>query len=138
MKNIFLDTNIVIDFLADRKPFSAAADRLFSLAQENKVKLYVSAVSFSNIYYILKQSFSHVKVLELLDELYDLVEIAEVSQGIIRKSLKTSFFKDFEDCIQYNCALTVRNLSCIVSRDGKEYKKSALPVMSPEEAVALF
>jgi predicted nucleic acid-binding protein len=37
MKNIFLDTNVLIDFLADRKPFFIEAAKLFdySLKKES-------------------------------------------------------------------------------------------------------
>jgi hypothetical protein len=62
-----------------------------------------------------------------------MIEIADVSQAAIRRSSQTSFFRDFQDCIQYNCAFTIKNLSCIVTRDAKDYKKSALSVMTPRD-----
>ena len=58
MQNIFLDTNILIDFFADRKPFSTEAAKLFSYSFKKKINIYISAVSYNNIYYILRQSFS--------------------------------------------------------------------------------
>ena len=72
MKHIFLDTNIVIDFLADRKPFSLFAAKLFNFSILGKAKIYVSAVSYNNIYYILRQSHSSVKTLKLLDEVSEM------------------------------------------------------------------
>ncbi len=135
---MFLDTNVLIDFLADRQPFSVQAAELFSYAKSGKIKLYISAVSYNNIYYILRQTYSHTQSLKLLNELSELVEVTDVTRAIIYRSLKTSFFKDFEDAIQYNCALTVTNLGCIVARDTKDYKKSALAVMTPGEAASLF
>lgn len=36
MKRLFLDTNVIIDFLADRKPFSDAAAILFDAAIDKK------------------------------------------------------------------------------------------------------
>lgn len=138
MKKVFLDTDVVIDFLTDRVPFSVDAAILFSLAQEGKVNLFISAVSYNNIYYILRQSYSNQRTLELLEEVSDMVEIVDVTGAIIKRSLKTSFFKDFEDAIQYNAALTIKGLNCIVTRNAKDYKKSVLPIMSAAEAVALF
>ena len=52
MIQVFLDTNVVIDFLADRKPFSSAAAQIFNASVAGKIKLYISAVSYNNIYYI--------------------------------------------------------------------------------------
>ena len=136
MKTIFLDTNIVIDFLADRKPFSLLAAKLFNFTLSGKVKIYISAVSYNNIYYILRQFLSNTETIKLLDELSEMTEIADVTKSIIKKSLKTDF-KDFEDAIQYNCALSVTKIDFIVTRDTKDFKKSTLSVMTPEEAVSL-
>jgi len=137
MKHIFLDTNIVIDFLADRKPFSLYAAKLFNFSLMGKAKIYISAVSYNNIYYILRQSHSGTETIRLLSELSEMTEIADVTKNIIKKSLKTDF-KDFEDAIQYYCALHLANIDFIVTRDTKDFKRSTLSVMSPEEAVILL
>ena len=137
MKHIFLDTNIVIDFLADRKPFSLFAAKLFNFSILGKAKIYVSAVSYNNIYYILRQSHSSVETLKLLDELSEMTEITDLTKSIIKKSLKSDF-KDFEDAMQYNCALSLYKVDFMVTRDTKDFKKSTLSIMTPEEAVRLL
>ena len=134
MKQIFLDTNIVIDFLANRKPFSLYAAKLFNYALLGKVKIYISAVSYNNIYYILRQSHSSAAAIKLLNELSEMAEIADVTKEIIKKSLESDF-KDFEDAIQYNCALSLSKIDFIVTRDTKDFKKSSLSILTPEEAV---
>jgi len=137
MRTIFLDTNIVIDFLADRKPFSLFAAKLFNFSILGKVKIYISAVSYNNIYYILRQSHASGETIKLLDELSEMTEIADVTKSVIRKSLKSDF-KDFEDAIQYNCALSLTKVDFIITRDTKDFKKSTLSVMTPEEAVSVL
>ena len=137
MKQVFLDTNVIIDFLADRKPFSVAAAGIFNYAVLGKIKLYISAVSYNNIYYILRQSFSNTETIKLLDEVSQMTEIADVTKNIIKASLKSDL-KDFEDAIQYNCALSLNKIDFIVTRDTKDFKKSVLPVMNPEEALILI
>ena len=137
MKQIFLDTNVIIDFLADRKPFSIAATGIFNYAVLGKIKLYISAVSYNNIYYILRQSFSNTETIKLLDELSQMTEIADVTKAIIKTSLKSDL-KDFEDAIQYNCALSLNKIDFIVTRDTKDFKRSVLPIMNPDEALILI
>ena len=137
MKNIFLDTNVVIDFLADQKPFSLDAARLFNFCVLGKVKIYISAVSYNNIYYILRQSLSNSETIKLLDELSEMAEIADVTKSVIKKSLKTDF-KDFEDAIQYYCALSLNKIDFIVTRDTKDFKKSTLSIMTATEAVGFL
>jgi predicted nucleic acid-binding protein len=137
MKIIFLDTNVIIDFLADRRPFSLTAAEIFNASISGNVKIFISSVSYNNIYYILRQSLPHTETIKHLEELSEMTEIVDVTKAIIKKSLKSDF-KDFEDAIQYYCALTINKIDCIVTRDGKDFKKSALPVMNPEEAIGII
>ena len=137
MKKIFMDTNVVIDFLANRQPFSADAALLFNLAVESEVSIYISAVSYNNIYYILRQSLSNATTIKLMEGLADITKIADVTDAVIRHSLKSDF-KDYEDAIQYHCALTIPEINFIVSRNTKDFKKSSLPVLTPFEAVRVL
>lgn len=137
MKNLFLDTNVVIDFLADRKPFSDSAAQIFNMGQSRKLKLFISAVSYNTIYYILRQSQSEKSTIYLLKELSALAAIADVTQDVIRKALQAEF-KDFEDAIQYYTAASIPKIHCVVTRDPKGFKQSALPVMSPLEVLQLI
>jgi predicted nucleic acid-binding protein len=134
MKHIFMDTNIVIDFLADRQPFSLHAAKLFDLAVDEKIRIYISAVSYNNIYYVLRQSLTNNATIKLLQELDELTEVADVTKAVIKQSLKTDF-KDYEDAIQYYCALSIPKIDFIVTRNTKDFKKSTLPVLTCAEAI---
>jgi predicted nucleic acid-binding protein len=136
MIRFFLDTNVVIDFLADRKPFSEEATKLFDYCYKKKIEIYISSLAYSNIYFVLRQSKRHSDTIKLLDELSELTEIADVTKAMIRKSFKSDF-KDFEDAIQYNCALSIDNLNAIVTRDAKDFRKSSVAVLTPKEAVSM-
>ena len=137
MKSIFLDTNVLIDFFADRKPFSLDAARLFDYSFKKKINIYISAVSYNNIYYILRQSCSHAQTIKMLSEVNEWTDIIDVSKEIIKKALKSDF-KDFEDAIQYNCAKSLNKIDFIVTCDTKDFKSSSLPVLTPKEAVTLI
>jgi len=130
-----MDTNIVIDFLANRQPFAMDAAKLFDLAVKGKVRIFIAAVSYNNIYYILRQSMPGNATLRLLEELADMTEITDVTAVGIRQSLKTDF-KDYEDAIQYHSALSIPDLDFIVTRNTKDFKKSKLAVLTPTEALA--
>lgn len=85
----------------------------------------------------MRQSLSHNHTIKLLVELSEMTEIVDVTKTVIKKSLKSDF-KDFEDAIQYNCALTISKIDFIVTRDSKNFKKSSLPVMNPQEAMGII
>jgi len=137
MKYIFMDTNVVIDFLADRQPFSLNSAKLFDLAVNGKVKIYISAVSYNNIYYVIRQSLTNNATIKLLAELDEMAEIVDVTKNVIKQSLKTDF-NDYEDAIQYYCAISIPKIDFIVTRNTKDFKKSTLPVLTPTEALALL
>lgn len=137
MKHFFLDTNVLIDFLANRKPFAEPAGLLFTLGVGNKIRIYSSAISYSNIYYILRQTQSHALTIKLLEELSEMTEIVPIGKKVIGQSLKSEF-RDFEDAIQYYSALTLPILDGIVTRNTRDFSKSRLPVLTPAEALALF
>lgn len=137
MKHFFLDTNVIIDFLANRTPFSDEAAQLFDLAIQQKLRLYVAAVSYNNIYYILRQSLKHAETIKILADLQEWTETLDVTKEGIQLAMKSGF-NDLEDAIQYQCAKANTNITCIVTRDEKGFKSSTLSILSPKEALALF
>lgn len=137
MKAVFIDTNILIDLLADRKPHSDLAARIFDFGLKNKIEIYVSAISFNNIYFILRKFHSHKSTVDILSGLKRMVTIIEVSEMTIENSLNSDF-SDFEDAIQYHCAKEINVIDCIVTRDIKGFKNSTLAVLSPLELVCLI
>ena len=137
MKQIFIDTNVIIDFLADRQPFSDYAAMIFQLAKDGKIGVHISAISFNNTYYILRKVTSHKNALKLLSEIEEYIGVQETNRKIIKKAMKSDF-KDFEDAIQYFSAVQIGNIDIIATRDLKDFKKSELPVLSPETTIKLL
>ena len=137
MENVFIDTDVIVDFLTDRKPFSIDSAKIFSLIDQKKVKGCVSSLSFSNLYYVLRKFGTHKKVVNNLQELAELVDILRVDSGTIKSALAADF-KDFEDSIQYFTAQDYKKIDCIITRNIKDYKDSSLPVMTPETFLVTF
>lgn len=137
MRHLFLDTNVIIDFLAGREPFATDAAYLFDAAIAGTCKIYVCALSFNNIWYVLSQTFKEARTIGLLKELEKMTLIAPVTQEIIRKALDGEL-KDFEDAVQYFCALDLGIIDALVTRNSRDFKNSELSVMSPAEAVAFL
>ncbi len=130
MTNLFIDTDIIVDFLIDRKPFSREAAIIFTLIDQKKLKGYVSSLTFSNLFYVLRKIEPQKKVISKLDSLSKLLTILKVDDQNIRDAIDSGF-PDFEDSIQYYCALDCKKVEAIITRNTKDYKKSTLPVMTP-------
>jgi len=132
MTELFIDTDVIIDFLIDRKPFSREAAVIFTLIEQKKIKGHVSVLTFSNIYYILRKIESHNKVKAKLESLSNIVGILNVGERIIKDALANDF-PDFEDSIQYFTAIESKKADIIITRNIKDYKKSSIPVMTPAD-----
>ncbi len=130
MIHIFSDTDIILDVITGRMPFSVEASSLFTLVEEEKIKSSTSSLSFSNIYYVLRKYATHQRVVSRLKELSELLQILNVDDTIIKSALQSGF-KDFEDAIQYHVALSDPDIELIVTRNIKDYKQAELPVMTP-------
>lgn len=133
-QSVFADTDIILDVLARRTPFYQPAARLFSLAERDEIKIYVSALSFANLHYILRKNLPAKKTIETLKDLRKLVFVLPLDDSIISRALEAGF-KDFEDAIQYNTALT-RGVAYLITRNGTDYPNPSLTVCTAEEFLA--
>ncbi|HVS94170.1 MAG TPA: PIN domain-containing protein [Mucilaginibacter sp.] len=135
MKLIFTDTNILVDVLAERLPYSKYAAELFDLAEKKKVKLYTSSHSYATTHYLLKKYMEEAALRQALVSLLDFIEIIPIDVAIIRKGLHSKY-KDFEDAIQIFAANTVNKLDFIVTRNLKDFKDAGVAVLSPDELLS--
>ncbi len=137
MKHIYLDTNIIIDIFAARAPHDIAAIELYRLAKDNKIKIYISAESFTTIYYLLKISkIAHNKCLMIFQDLMKTTSVMNTDGSIINKAIHIGF-NDFEDGVQYVSAKSNSKINLIVTRDKKGFKKSDIPVTDANQALQL-
>lgn len=130
-KRIFIDTNIMIDLLGERKPFYEPIARIATLAEKEKLTMVASPISFATVNYLLSK-FENPKIAKnKLSKFKVLCEICTVNEQTVEKGLNSSM-KDFEDALQYFCA-TESGCDIIITRNGKDFKKSLLPVMTADE-----
>lgn len=131
MSRIFLDSNVILDLLGERVPFFDSIAKVATLADQKKLTIIVSPLSFTTIDYVLNKYESSQSVLNKLRKFKIICEICEVNEETIDKALNSNF-KDFEDAVQYFTALQ-SNCSIIITRNGKDFKKSTIPIMTAEE-----
>ena len=133
MTRLFLDTNIVVDLLEGREPFCYDAAQLFTMAHDKKVELLVSPMTFSTASFLLRKHGPE-GVRNLLSNLRQLVSVTISDERTVDDSI-ASQFKDFEDAMQYYSALNAK-AEIIITRNGKDFTASNLPVMTATEYIA--
>lgn len=136
MKKVFVDTNILLDVLLERHPFCEPAQTLWTMVEQKKLAGAVSAISFNNIFYLIRKFSTAEKAYQALNTLSDIFKIVEVNQRIIKETLKTQW-PDFEDGIQHACALKF-GAKVILSRDTKGFGSGKVPVMGCSEYLEKF
>jgi predicted nucleic acid-binding protein len=133
MRNLYLDTNIVLDLLAERMPFYAEAAKLFSLADKKKLKLSISSLCLADVHYILSRQNPEIKVRKVLRKFKVLVNVLPLDDKITDLALNSDF-KDFEDAIQYFTAIE-NDQDLIITRNQHDFKESKIPVMTAGEFI---
>lgn len=132
MKDIlFLDTNVMLDLLGERDPFYDSIAMIVSLADMGEIQIVVSALSYSTVYYILSKFESDRNIKEKLSKFKVIAITSDLTDKVIDKGL-VSRFHDFEDALQYHCALS-SNCNILITRNGKDFRESDIPVMTPDE-----
>jgi predicted nucleic acid-binding protein len=137
MKNLFIDTNIVIDLLAKREPFYFDAATLFSMADKKQIQLSVSSLTIANTNYILLRQMDANKSKSILKKLKLLVKILPLDAHIVELALNDETFSDFEDGLQYFTAKE-NGQDLIITRNLKDFRNSLLPTMNTKEFVEKF
>ncbi len=130
MSKVFADTDVCIDLLANRKPFNAAAEKLFSLADIGKIEVCVSSLSFANIDYVLRSQYSGHDSRQIIAKFKTLVSVLPVDSKTIDLAI-ASDFNDFEDAIQYYSAIE-NGITVLVTRNIRDYKNATIKVVTPE------
>ncbi|MCH8536012.1 MAG: PIN domain-containing protein [Flavobacteriaceae bacterium] len=130
-KRLFIDTNIMLDFLGERQPFYESIAKLATLADKGKVRMLVSPISFATVSYFLSKSETPKVAMEKLRKFKIISEICKLDEHTIEKGLNSTF-NDFEDSLQYFSALD-SNCEIIITRNAKDFKKSLIPVMTAKE-----
>ena len=134
MMRVLIDTDVVLDFFLAREPFSAAANKIFDLIEEEKLIGAVTPVIICNTYYILRKAGSHQEVVDELSAFLEWVEVLIIDKVTLINAMNSKF-KDFEDAVQSFSALKAKNIDYIVSRNVKDFKHSIVPVLSSEEFI---
>lgn len=132
MNKVLIDTDVILDFFFDRKPFSEHASKIFSLCELKMIQGFVTPVIYSNVYYLLRQTAKHQKVIDKLKLLLTITDVLIIDKEVLVLALNSKF-KDFEDALQNYAAIKAQTIDTILTRNLKDFRNSEIGVMTPEE-----
>lgn len=135
MDKLYIDCNILIDWLTDRPPFSIYANKILTLIEKEIIKGVVSPLTLSNTYYIIRKHTNNKIANEFLNDAKKLFNILDITKQITITAIESKY-KDFEDDLHYYTAIE-NNLNYIITKNKKNFIKGKIKIMTAEEYLLL-
>ena len=122
--NIYVDTNIVVDMCDNKRALHENSfEMITNYLEQDNCELFINSDTLANLFYILsnRSTLNAEEVLEkmqFVNEIFTLVSIEskDVSMALGLCADTSSSHKDYEDAMQYVCALKVE-ADVIVTND---------------------
>lgn len=131
MKKIFIDTDVFLDTIIDRKPHCESSNKLINLCEQNEVSGFTSSLVIANIYYIINKIAGYQKAVQAISKIRSLITILPFTDKEIGESINAEF-KDFEDGVQYFIAIN-HKIDYLITRNRKDFQKANISVLTPKE-----
>ena len=131
---VFLDTNILMDYILFRGDEALAAEQIFDSSLDLKVNLYIAAHSLTNLFYALRKSFSVAERNQVIRLLCSLCNVRPVSDDNIIKAIDSGYTTDLEDALQIQCAVE-SDCDYFITRDHELFDKCPVRTLLPHELI---
>ena len=131
--NVFLDTNVVIDFMGEREGFFEDAAAIFAMIEDKKINASASALTIVNCAYILKKAFNSNIMLDKVEALCQMLDVTPIDRSQLLNAVRFRPY-DYEDAVQYLSALPYHP-DVIITRDKRGFNSFDILVMTPTEFV---
>ena len=134
---ILADTNVIIDALTSREPWNESAEKIFLMAANHTIEMYITASSATDIYYLIRKYMHQTqKAKAVLERLFSLTGILEVTTNDCLEALVSSI-GDYEDAVMEKVA-SRNDMNYIVTRNIKDYQGGNTKIILPDDFVKLM
>jgi len=134
---ILFDTNVIMDFIVKREPFSDDAEKAIALCMDKGIQVCIAAHTVPNLHYILRKHLTTEQRKDVLLEICRIFTVVGIDAGKLISALENNDFTDFEDCLQVECARDFES-DYIVTRNTKDFLVSAVPAIEPQEFIGMI
>lgn len=137
--NLFIDTDVILDIVLDRKEFFDDSSAIFQKFENGKVFLYTSPSTIINAQYVGQKQITKVKCRAVINYLLNYFIILETDLSALKQAYQSKF-SDVEDAIQYYTATRDGIIDFFITRNVKDFKsgEKLLPVVTPIQFLKLF
>ncbi|MBN1450462.1 MAG: PIN domain-containing protein [Anaerolineales bacterium] len=134
--NVLFDTNVVLDVLLDRVPFSEAASQLFAYVEYQRITGYLCSTTVTTVHYLASKGLGASRAKDEIRKLLHLFRIAPVDKRVLAAAAENDF-TDFEDGVLYEAARHA-GADSIVTRNEQDFTSAKLTIYPPPELVNML
>lgn len=128
---------MIIDALTSREPWNESAEKIFIMAANHIVDMYITASSATDIYYLVRKHLHNTEAAkQVMSKLYSLMGILEVTGNDCVEALASSI-TDYEDAVVEKVA-SRKDMDYIVTRNIKDYQAGNTQVILPDDFISLI
>jgi len=131
---ILLDTNVIMDYIVKREPFSNNAEKVIDLCMEKSIQGCIAAHTVPNLYFILRKHLTTDQRRDILLKVCKMFTVIGIDTNKLESALQNIEFDDFEDCLQVECAKDFKT-DFIITRNTKDFQGSIVPVIEPSDFI---
>lgn len=133
---LFIDTNVVLDVLAQREPWFNDSACLLAHVEQGGATGHIAAHTLTTLHYLLARHLGQQKTAAVLIDLTGLLRVESVDHQVLQQALALGW-RDFEDAVQ---AVTAAQCQAdyLVTRNPRDFRQSLVPVITPSEFLALL
>jgi len=131
-ESLWLDSDVILDWLANRKPWDAAASEIIERAILGEWALWFSPLTLANVHYIYRKNSGIAEALTAIQTLAKIGNIATMDSGHVMRAL-ASGQADFEDELQIASASALPELTSIITRNLPDYAHGPVPSMTAQD-----
>jgi predicted nucleic acid-binding protein len=137
MTAVFVDTDVLLDVVIKRPDFYPASFQIVQWIEQKRIEAYLTPMTISTIYYLIRKELSHLQALSLIEKLMVIFNVVSIDKSGIISALNSDF-KDFEDALQNYSALQHPEIETLITRNIKDYRCSDLAIMTPTDFISYF
>lgn len=136
MMRILIDTNVVIDYLADRQPFADPAGEILFLCESGQILGMVTANAITDVYYVVRKEIDRDRALDAIQTLCSVFDIVDIGKTDILGAIELGL-RDFEDSLVAQCAKKSK-ADYIITRNLTDFVVSPVSAQDPQSFVKLI
>lgn len=129
--DLMIDNNIVLDHILDRQPHAEKSRLVCLLGITGEARTFISVNMLTDLFYVLRKEYGSERAQEILDDELSFLQLVGISPEDAKRTLAKRW-PDFEDALVAECASKI-NADYIITRDEKDFARSPIKAISPEQ-----